>query len=182
MQDLSTGCGVPQSCPDRMPKILHMGLKQRGKWALPIIRPLTIPGGLRLPSEPRAEDFIDRALPFFVWEYEQVLSENKQVFVEMWPWALVTDLLFCSGDSFFLEWSWFLFMKWLWGHSDQLGHYCCICERFPSEEQIITECIWYLSARGVATPCHPQVCLHRGQANIACLCHTCFFKEGYTYR
>lgn len=136
MQDLSTGCGAPKSCPDRMPKNLHMGLKQRGKSALPIICPLTIPGGLQLPSEPGAEDFIDRALPFFVWEYEQVLSENKQVFVEMWPWALVTDLLFCSGDSFFLEWSWFLFMKWLWGHSDQLGHYCCICERFPSQEQI----------------------------------------------
>ena len=74
---------------------------------------INIPGKLCLPSQPRAEDFIDRVLPAFVWDSEQVLSENKQVFVEMWPWALDTDLLFCSGDSFSLGWGWFLFMIWL---------------------------------------------------------------------
>lgn len=105
------GRGGHQSCLYRLPTKLHVEFKRSGGnlffgtlWNFPPIIAINIPGKLCLPSQPRAEDFIDRDLPVFVWDSEQVLSENKQVFVEMWPWALDTDLLLCSGDSFFLEW------------------------------------------------------------------------------
>lgn len=166
---------TPTNYPDCLSTNLHVGesnfLGHSGSFSTYYLH-LTTPGGLCHTLQPGAGDFINGALPFFVWDSEQVLSENKQVFVEMWLLALDTDLHFCCGDSFFLEWGWFLFMKWLWGHSDQSRHHhFCHQEQRNYWVHLIPFC------QRCNHPVSYKFVYKKGQTNTICSCHTCSLKK-----
>lgn len=107
MHRLAQVVGASESCPHCLSTDLHAGerdlLGHSGSFPIYSLH-WTIPGGLCLTFQPRAEDFINRVLPFFclrfwaglIWEQAGV-CRNVTLSSGCWP-----DLLF-----------WWLIFPWL---------------------------------------------------------------------
>ena len=192
MYRLAQAVGVPKSCLDCLPTSLHVGaqtewrklnpLRHSGIFPTHYLR-LTVPGKLCLPSQPRAEDFIDIALPLLclrfwagvIWEQAGV-CRNVTLSPGYWPALLFWWLIF----------PWMGLVSVLWNGCEATVTILDITIVYvgtPLTKQRNCWVHFIPSGQRYSRPLSPiSLSTKKWQTDRVCWCHTCFLKAAYAYR